>query len=79
MEESFVEFFLRTNFPGMYSEEKIQFIKEYKYMGKTVDEWVAEADKVIDDVDENGVPLWWEFMHNAEDALTVARFQNIKF
>ena len=79
METSFVENFLRNTHPGMYSEEKIQFIKEYKYMGKTIDEWIAEADRVKDDVDENGVPLWWEFMHNAEDALTEARFQNIKF
>ena len=74
MEESFTEDLLRNYSMRKYTDEEIDYIKNFKYEGKTADEWI---DRVKDckELDEFGNPVWYICQVNAETALELARLK----
>jgi hypothetical protein len=50
-----------------------KFIKNYKYRGKTSDEW-NNLEKTCSGFDNEGNPMWHEYMANATYAETFAKF-----
>lgn len=65
---------LRKMLKDKYTEEELDFILKYEYMGKNAAQWYHLA-KVTNDIGEDGVPKWMEFMANFEYTIGFAKMR----
>lgn len=57
-----------------FNEEELNFIINFKFKGKTADEWYEES-KVVEGVDEKGNQQWMTCLSNATDAIICAKLK----
>ncbi len=62
---------------GEVSEEDLKFIENYKYKGKTQDQWLDLVER-CQGTHKNGNPKWYRFMDNAIYADVIANLFLIK-
>ena len=64
--------YVRDMYMGLYTDEQIDFIANYKYRGKTADDWFWEANdargKTVDDK-----PKWMKPQLYGETAIIIAK------
>ena len=77
MDQFKTEDYLRTSEYEKFTEEEIEFIKNFKYKGKTADEWIYECNN-SSGLDETGNPAWYKFLSNATDTITLAKVKLLK-
>jgi hypothetical protein len=64
--------YVRDLYKDVYTEHQVNFIADFKYKGKTADEWFQEANEARG-FDENGNPSWFQFQSNAEVTIVLAK------
>ncbi|HRW21163.1 MAG TPA: hypothetical protein P5509_04255 [Bacteroidales bacterium] len=64
--------YVRDLYKDVYTEYQVNFIADFKYKGKTADEWFQKANEATG-VDEDGNPTWFQFQSNAEDTIILAK------
>lgn len=67
---------VREMYKNEFSEKELDFIINYKYKGKTADEWNEES-KFTEGVDEKGNQKWMNCLANATDAIVCAKLHLI--
>jgi hypothetical protein len=54
-----------------FSESKLVFIENYKFDGKTIDEWETELEH-CSGLNSEGKPIWYDVMNRLTDATAMA-------
>lgn len=64
----------REMFKTEFNEKELDYIVNFKFKGKTADEWYEESN-LVKCVDEKGNYMWMSCLANATDAIVCAKLK----